>query len=745
MWESYAIAPRFGGRYNGSLGSPLGSPWPTQEGERVSVVSASCYELLGVPLDVSRTQLERAWNERRQEAFQQLGEIPQEDVDALVARLDEAFAILSDSSRAQIYGSYLEQTGTATSVTGPQVFGSLYERSSEEKAAVAEEKETLKLPFGGEALEMLAEVVMAAPAPGEEPRRDEVRRDEDMGGVPDELPPWMNRPTPTGEVSVSPPFPAEAREENFLSNLEIQQRLHGLHEHLAAADLIRKERNELLRQVVKTRAELEMRASAEADLRKSVSASDRSIEDLRRDLERQRMLAEEAEADLRDLQALQQRMGTELADARDAKDAAELTAKGARSDLETVRVRVAQLEERIGGQDALLEGEHKVAESLREELIEAEKRREDADAVATQARDAFRAIDAQIAERDGQIAELEGRLEAADSRAEDDRSARDEMAARLGEVEGRTEGLVTEGQDLRVALEDARAELGEARQRTEELASEGRLQIKRFSEVESSKESLESELETVRSTLEDTRRALELAHQEAERHEQRGDGLETELRDRDSRNDQQARLVEELQEELGSSRGKLEDVSESLELARSEIEGRVRRVRELEDADEVRLREFDQQRRSRDRLEVDLAVARKEAQRRSDQLVQAREEIRRQTEDYLALRRQMGQRQNEVERLRREVRGSDSRREHELQEARREFSRTTQDATGLRSELQRLREENTEQRDELRRLRADRSELEYQRDELTEVLEADAMNDDELDGAVDDIMSLVRS
>ena len=115
-------------------------------------------------------------------------------------------------------------------------------------------------------------------------------------------------------------------------------------------------------------------------------------------------------------------MGEELASARDTKDAAELTAKGARADLETVRVRNAQLEERIVGQEALLEGERKVAESLRAEFVEAERRREDADAVAAQARDAFRAIDSQLADRDGRIAELEGNCEAADKRAGDDRA-----------------------------------------------------------------------------------------------------------------------------------------------------------------------------------------------------------------------------------------------------------------------------------------------------------------------------------
>jgi len=684
--------------------------------------------------------VEAAWTERRQEVLARAAGRDSAESEAMLARLDEAHGIVSDPSRAALYSTYLRQTDDGASVRGPEVFGALYSEDSEENAAVKTDRKTMDLPFEGAGLRSLAEVVMAAPAPGEQ-KSAEASVSVSTG----ELPPWLDRPVPTGDVPVTPPLQAEAREENFLSNLEVQQRLQGLHGHLAAADLIRRERNELLRQVVKTKAELEMRAAAEADLRKSLEGNDRQIEDLRRDLEHFRMVAEEAEADLRDLQALKGRMAEELVEAQDRKDAAELIAKGARADLETVRVRGAQLEERIGSQDGLLEGERKVAESLRVELAESERRRDEADSLASQSRDAYRMVESQIAEREGRIAELEGRIEQADLQSSEDALARKEAEDRGEEAAGRVAGLMKEAGDLRVALTDARAEIEESGDRVAELESEAQGHLKRIEKAEHGQTRLSSEIEMVRSTLGDTQRALELAHQEVERQEQRGESVESELRDRDTRHEQQVRLVEELQEELGATRGKVEDLSESLELARVEIEGRARRVRELEEGDETRQREFDQYRRNRDRLEVDLQVARKEAQRRSDQLTQAREEIRRQTEEYLTLRRQMGQRQNELERLRREARGSDSRHTHELQEVRRQADRGTQDLTVLRDEIQRLRTENGEQREELRRNRAELSELAHQRDELTAVLEDDAMNDDELSGAVDDIMSLVRS
>ena len=105
----------------------------------------------------------------------------------------------------------------------------------------------------------------------------------------------------------------------------------------------------------------------------------------------------------------------------------------------------------------------------------------------------------------------------------------------------------------------------------------------------------------------------------------------------------------------------------------------------------------------------------------------------------------MGQRQNEVERLRRSVRGSDSRHSQELQEIRRQSERSTTELETLRGELVSLRGENIAQRDELRVQRTKLTKLEAQRDELSLVLEEDALNDDELGGAVDDIMSLVRA
>jgi chromosome segregation ATPase len=706
----------------------------------VSVNLTTCYALLGVAEGANPEDLEAAWTQRRHEVSEGSSDTEGQDLDAALARLDEAYNIVSDPTRSALYDAYLQQTDAGTQAEGPEVFGALYEQLRGEKPAVSNDRQTMALPFEGPALRTLAELVIAAPAPGEL---------KSSGAPPSvatgEIPPWMDRPIPTGDVPVTPPLQAEAREENFLSNLEVQGRLQGLHEHLAAADLIRRERNELLRQVVKVRAELEMRAAAEADLRKSLEGNDHQIEDLRRELEHFRMVAEEAEADLRDLAALQSRVAGELVEARDKKEAAELIAMGARADLEVTRVRVGQLEQRIGSQDGLLEGERKVAESLRAELSEAEKRREAADSVAGQARGGYRMLESQLVERDSRITELERGIEQADHRASEHAAQGQGAAARCAEAVARVEGLLTEAGELRVALEDSRAERIESGDWVSELESQARAHLKRVEEAEHGQNRMRGELDTIRSTLADTKRTLEVAQQQIERQEQRGDSLESEVRNHDGRQQQQVRLVEELQEEIGGTRRKFTDLTESLELARTELADRVRHIREIEEGDETRNRELDQFRRSRDRIELDLQVARKEGQRRADQLGQAREEIRRQTEEYLTLRRDMGQRQSELEQLRRDARGAGSRHTHELEEVRRQSDQGVQDLEVLREEIQRLRADNGEQREQLRHQRTELSELAHQRDELTQVLEDDAMNDDELSGAVDDIMSLVRN
>lgn len=70
------------------------------------VVSSTCYELLGVPVEAPRDQLELAWTERRREAEGRLGALPAESVEALCAQVDEAFRILADPIRAARYRKY---------------------------------------------------------------------------------------------------------------------------------------------------------------------------------------------------------------------------------------------------------------------------------------------------------------------------------------------------------------------------------------------------------------------------------------------------------------------------------------------------------------------------------------------------------------------------------------------------------------------------------------------------------------
>jgi len=705
----------------------------------VSESSTSCYELLGVRSDAGLDEIERAWTQRREAALARSSELSEEQLAALVSRLDEAYAIVSDPTRSNLYGTYLKQTELDGQVEGPEVFGALYAKGPEGGDAMADDRGTTPIPMPGPALQTLAEVVMAAPAP-EEGRVGKGSVSIDTS----EIAPWLDRPTPTGDVPVTPHIPAEAQEENFLTNLEVQDRLGALHNHLAAADLIRKERNELLRQVVNTRAELEMRTSAEVELRNALDARDHTMEEIRRDLEHFRTVGEEALADVLDLQTLRNGLAEELVVARDQQEAAELTAKGARADLEAVRVRVLQLEERIGGQDALLEGERKVAESLRDELTAADKRRQEADASANQALEAYRSVDAKLAAKDSRITELEERLSGATRRTSDADTARVEAESRRDEAMSEVAALLDRAKQLQTTLEDTRAELAEARLRSEELASESRLQVRRVAEMEIAKSSVEADYETLRSTLVDTRRALELSQQEAERQQQRLENAESAVKDRESQCDERQRLVEQLREELGGAALKIEETVDSLEFAKAENEARLRRIMELEGAAQVRQREVDEARRDCGRLETDLEGSRREVQRKTDQLNHSREELRRQKDEHLNLRRQLGQRQNEIERLRREVRGSEKRHSQELQEVRYQEERAVLEQQELQEELELLRSEGTQQRNQIRLQYSQLSELAQQRDELAEVLEEDGLGDDELGESVDDIMALVR-
>jgi hypothetical protein len=73
------------------------------------VVSATCYELLGVPVEAPIDAIEGAWKLRRREAERRLGALPAEEVEALCARVDEAYRILADPIRADRYRRYRAQ------------------------------------------------------------------------------------------------------------------------------------------------------------------------------------------------------------------------------------------------------------------------------------------------------------------------------------------------------------------------------------------------------------------------------------------------------------------------------------------------------------------------------------------------------------------------------------------------------------------------------------------------------------
>lgn len=75
----------------------------------MSVVSANCYELLGVPVHAPRADVARAWRDRRREALQGSPQRSAEEVEALCARLDEAFRTLVDPRRSALYQAYIAQ------------------------------------------------------------------------------------------------------------------------------------------------------------------------------------------------------------------------------------------------------------------------------------------------------------------------------------------------------------------------------------------------------------------------------------------------------------------------------------------------------------------------------------------------------------------------------------------------------------------------------------------------------------
>ncbi len=152
------------------------------------VVSPSCYELLGVPVDAPEDQLRSAWSKRRSEAQRRLDRLAAEDLEALCARIDEAFQILADPVRAARYRAFREELDGAESDSDetptledvPAAEFPLDEAPTEPGAAAQ-----------GDGVELLRHVVQMA----------------SMSAVPtqvtDELPPWRQPDAPVMEGQAS--------------------------------------------------------------------------------------------------------------------------------------------------------------------------------------------------------------------------------------------------------------------------------------------------------------------------------------------------------------------------------------------------------------------------------------------------------------------------------------------------------------------------------------------------------------
>jgi hypothetical protein len=78
-----------------------------------AALSESAYEMLGVPRDVPRPQLARAWRARKAEAAAVADRL-EGDGEALMARLDAAFALLLDPARRALYDAYVAQDRAGT-------------------------------------------------------------------------------------------------------------------------------------------------------------------------------------------------------------------------------------------------------------------------------------------------------------------------------------------------------------------------------------------------------------------------------------------------------------------------------------------------------------------------------------------------------------------------------------------------------------------------------------------------------
>ncbi len=164
------------------------------------VISATCYELLGVPVEAPAEELESAWKLRRLEAEQRLGSLAAEEVEAICARVDEAFRILADPIRAERYRRYRE-TVERSAVDDPALEAPEWGHDPDavltdpglrawppDLAAVTDDVEE---PAVSDDLDLLADVVRAAK--NSRPLPD-----------PRELPPWREADAPVVRSERSP-------------------------------------------------------------------------------------------------------------------------------------------------------------------------------------------------------------------------------------------------------------------------------------------------------------------------------------------------------------------------------------------------------------------------------------------------------------------------------------------------------------------------------------------------------------
>jgi len=141
----------------------------------VSVVSATCYELLGVPVHASRSEVAQAWSERRLDLNKQADRFAPEQTEALCARLDEAFAILSDPQQNKRYRAYVAQSrGDAPPLSPNDLLHPIVAEWSAKSTAIP---------------------ALAIPSPDDEVA-DTISSE--MPSLPAGPPPWRSKPSPSG-------------------------------------------------------------------------------------------------------------------------------------------------------------------------------------------------------------------------------------------------------------------------------------------------------------------------------------------------------------------------------------------------------------------------------------------------------------------------------------------------------------------------------------------------------------------